>query len=162
MISPSSEPRVRTVRAAWRLIYPFWVSEHKWKAYGLLAFLLAETFLTTYLSVQFNSWNGRFTDALIRYDQVAIWNMLIKFVSVVAGFIAMGVLNTLASSTLTILWREWLTHRFLDRWLAREAFYRIEREQVVDNPDQRITEDISSLVSITYSLTLGLIGTLAS
>ncbi|WP_109479219.1 ABC transporter ATP-binding protein/permease [Paraburkholderia sp. C35] len=155
-------PQGGTLRAAWRLVQPFWKSEQRWKAYGLLAFLLAEALASAGLQVWFNKWNGRFMDAIARYDEAVIWPLAGQFIGIVTAFVAMALAAMLASSTLTILWREWLTHRFIDRWLARDAFYRIEREQTVDNPDQRITVDIDALVTQTQTLFLGLIKTGAS
>lgn len=44
---------------------------------------------------------------------------------------------------LGIEWRKWLTHRFIDSYFNNRAFYKLASSDAIDNPDQRITEDIN-------------------
>ena len=44
---------------------------------------------------------------------------------------------------LYISWRRWLTHEVLTRYFSDHSYYRLLKTSV-DNPDQRITEDIAS------------------
>jgi putative ATP-binding cassette transporter len=53
-----------------------------------------------------------------------------------------------------------LTARYLQEWLGGAAFYRIERDHLTDNPDQRIPEDLDLFATTTLSLTLNLLSTL--
>jgi putative ATP-binding cassette transporter len=46
--------------------------------------------------------------------------------------------------TLGIRWRRWLTHRFVDAWLNDRAYYRLNAGAGIDNPDQRIAEDVAT------------------
>jgi putative ATP-binding cassette transporter len=58
---------------------------------------------------------------------------------------------------LQIRWRVWMTRRFVDNWLARQVYYRLElRDRATDNPDQRISEDIRAYTFNTLDLSLGL------
>ena len=59
-------------------------------------------------------------------------------------------------------WRQWLTHRYLEQWLGDKAFYRIERDRLADNPDQRISDDLQSFATTTLSLSLDLLSTLVT
>lgn len=147
------------VRAVWRLTYPLWVSPKRWWAYGLLAIVIADTVWSTYLLVWYTSWNGRFMDALAHYDAAHIISIVEQFAALMTCFVGLATVSLFARSAMQILWRQCLTERFIGRWLARDAFYRIEREQLVDNPDQRITQDIDQFVSVTYTLSTGLFST---
>jgi len=144
-------------KAAWRLIAPFWFSEQKWQAFGLLACVAAAAIGSTYVSVGFNTWSGEQMDALVKYDESAYWMLLRHLVLILGAFMALAMIELLARSALQILWRTWLTNRFLGRWLTRDTLYRIEREQLVDNPDQRITEDIDQLITHAFTLTVDLL-----
>jgi putative ATP-binding cassette transporter len=54
-------------------------------------------------------------------------------------------------------WRHWLTQRFLARYLGQHAFYRLNAVTALDNPDQRISEDINSFTQQSlYFLMVGL------
>src|SRR5260370_7569719 len=59
-------------------------------------------------------------------------------------------------------WRQWLTHRYLEQWLGDKAFYRIERDRLADNPDQRISDDLQSFATTTLALSLDLLSTLVT
>jgi vitamin B12/bleomycin/antimicrobial peptide transport system ATP-binding/permease protein len=41
-------------------------------------------------------------------------------------------------------WREWLTGEFLGNYFKNRNYYEIEADGSIDNPDQRIMEDIRS------------------
>merc|ERR1719443_2269639 len=61
---------------------------------------------------------------------------------------------------LEIHWREWMTKDFQNRWLTSQAFYVIQLDQTkqrVDNPDQRITEDIPMFISGLVTISFGLL-----
>ena len=49
-----------------------------------------------------------------------------------------------AQSLLTLRWREWLTKRYVGRYLSERSFYKIQLSGDVDNPDQRINADIAA------------------
>jgi putative ATP-binding cassette transporter len=44
---------------------------------------------------------------------------------------------------LQMRWRVWLNDGFLDRWLQNKAYFRMERAGRIDNPDQRIAQDLA-------------------
>src|SRR3569833_1205174 len=50
----------------------------------------------------------------------------------------------------------------MGRWLANQAYYRIEQTQTADNPDQRIAEDLKLLTSGALSLSLGLLSSVVT
>ena len=66
---------------------------------------------------------------------------------------------------LQIEWRTWLNERYLADWLRERAYYRLPllgrdgpaTVEGVDNPDQRIAEDLRIFVDVTLSLGLGLL-----
>ena len=51
-------------------------------------------------------------------------------------------------------WRKWLTNIFLDTYFRNNAFYKLAFNADIDNPDQRIAEDINTFTirSIFYLL----------
>lgn len=46
--------------------------------------------------------------------------------------------------TLALRWRKWLTDQFMRRYFHERAFYQLGQGKVIDNPDQRIAEDINT------------------
>jgi putative ATP-binding cassette transporter len=86
---------------------------------------------------------------------------MLIWVAVSAASVVTGVVGVYLGSLLYIEWRQWLTHYFTDAGFAYRAFYRMGVVGKVDNPDQRISDDIGSFVSSTETLTVTLVFALA-
>jgi putative ATP-binding cassette transporter len=147
---------------AWSLIKPYWVSEDRWVARGLLLLVVAMNMSLVYMSVRLNTWNGAFYDAIQNKNAKAFTTLLGEFAIIAAIFIVIAVYRIYFRQMLEFRWRRWLTDRYVRDWLGENAFYRIERDRLTDNPDQRITDDLQSLASSTLSLSLGLLSTVVS
>ena len=160
---------------AWALTKPYFQSEEKWKARGLLVAIIALNLALVYMAVLFNEWNKLFYDALQDKNAAVFWTQLGRFTYLAFAFIVMAVYKFYLTQLLELRWRAWMTGHYLQRWLANHAFYKLELNRFTlqangdarnpDNPDQRIQEDINLFTSYTISLTMGLLNavvTLAS
>ncbi len=154
------------LRDAWSLTYPYFRSEERWSALGLLGVLIALNLGSVYLEVLFNEWNNLMYTALQEKAWPEFWHQMMRFCWLALFFIVFAIVQIYLSRVLQIRWREWLTRRYLDAWLDRSAYYRIQLEfGTTDNPDQRIADDLRLFTSETLSLSLGLLSavvTLAS
>lgn len=45
-------------------------------------------------------------------------------------------------SVLSLEWREWMTNEFTSDYFKDRSFYQVQAGNLVDNPDQRITNDV--------------------
>lgn len=149
-------------RAVWRLIKPYWSSEEKWRARGLLATVIALALGMVYLDVQFNAWNRDFYNALENKDYAVFKEQLWRFSYLAFVYIAVAIYLVYLTQALEMRWRAWMTNQYLDEWLANQAYYRIEQTRSADNPDQRIAEDLSFLTNGTLTLSLGLLSSLVT
>jgi putative ATP-binding cassette transporter len=139
----------------WRLIQPYWNSEERWMARGLLAVVVGLNLGQVYLSVLFNDWNGRFYDSLQQKDLPRFWHELLIFSILAFSFIVVGVYQYYLRQMLIVRWRRWLTERYLVNWLADRVYYRMElARRGTDNPDQRIQEDLGNFSAQTLGLGL--------
>ena len=146
------------LRQAWDLAWPYWRSEEKWSAIGLLAAVIALNLITVWLNVRFNYWNNDFYNALQQYEWPEFWRQFAIFGALAFAFIVVGVYSSYLRGILHIRWRRWLTGRFLRDWLENQAYYRMQLNQVAtDNPDQRISEDLDRFATISLALSLGLL-----
>ncbi|WP_434661118.1 ABC transporter ATP-binding protein/permease [Paraburkholderia sp. A3BS-1L] len=147
---------------AWSLIKPYWVSEERWVAWGLLVAIIAMNLTVVWINVQLNDWNRDFYNALQNKDAKQFPHLLMIFTALAFGFIILAVYGRYLRQMLGFRWRQWLTTRFLNEWLGQGAFYRIERDRLADNPDQRISDDLQSFATTTLSLTLDLLSTVVT
>jgi putative ATP-binding cassette transporter len=141
----------------WRLIRPYWVSEDKWRAWSILLTVISANLAIVYINVRFNSWNVEFYNALQKKDWHAFISAIGTFSILAFSYILLATFQIYFRQMLEIRWRRWLTQDFVERWLKNNAFYRIQRDRLTDNPDQRIADDLSSLVNTTLTLSLDLL-----
>jgi putative ATP-binding cassette transporter len=154
------------LRQAWTLAWPYWNSEEKWTARGLLLAVIALNLITVALNVRLNAWNNDFYDALQQYNWPEFWRQFAIFGIIAFLLIVVAVYSLYLRQILHIRWRRWLTDRFLRNWLDNQAYYRMQLDHATtDNPDQRISDDLDRFATITLALSLGLLSsfvTLAS
>jgi putative ATP-binding cassette transporter len=153
-----------TASSAWALTRPYFVSEQRWVACGLLAAVVALNLAFVYLAVLFNQWNQVFYDSLQEKNSAVFWEQLWRFSYLAFAYIVIAVYKFYLTQLLEIRWRAWLTQRFLTRWLSDQAFYVMElarfgptQGEQPDNPDQRIQEDIGQFTGQTLGLVMGLL-----
>lgn len=149
-------------RAVWHLIKPYWSSDEKWQARGLLGAVIALALGMVYLDVQFNTWNRDFYNALENKDYRVFKEQLWRFSYLAFIYIAVAIYRVYLTQALEMRWRAWMTRQYLDEWLSNQAYYRIEQTRSADNPDQRIAEDLAFLTSGSLSLALGLLSSVVT
>jgi putative ATP-binding cassette transporter len=146
------------LRAAWNLAWPYWTSDEKWAAGGLLAAVVALNLVYVWLTVRLNAWNNDFYNALQNYDWAKFWWQFAIFGMIACAIIVVLVYQSYLQRILHIRWRRWMTHEFLSRWLSDRAYYHIQLDQTAtDNPDQRISDDLDRFTSTSLDLSVGLL-----
>ena len=143
-------------KAFWQLFRGYWNSEHKWKARGLLAFVIGLNFFGVYLLVRLNSWYNEFYNALQQYQADQFWPLVGEFTAIAMLYIVIAVYAIYLRQAVQIKWRTWLTEAYLSRWLEGQVYYRLQvQNSDTDNPDQRISEDINQFVNLSLQLLIG-------
>ena len=142
----------------WYLTKSYWKSEEKKKAYLDLVSIIALTLCNVYMLVLLNEWYNSFYSALQEYKAELVTKELWRFCALAAIYIALAVLTYSIQQSLIINWRRWLTERFLKIWLKNKTYYHLQMfGHDTDNPDQRISEDVSMFVEMTLNLSIGLL-----
>lgn len=149
-------------KAVWALIRPYWVSERKWRAWGLLATVIVLALTMVYLNVLFNDWNRDFYNALDNKDFEAFKSQLLRFSWLAFTYIAVAIYKVYLTQALEIDWRAWMTDQYMQEWLDHRMYYRLEQLGAADNPDQRIAEDLRFLTNGSLTLSLGLLSSVVT
>lgn len=145
-----------SLRDAWRLAKPYWSSEQKWSAWGLLIAVIALSLGSVYISVLINEWRNEFYNALQHFDETEFFHQSLIFGLLGFSDIIIVVYQIYLGQMLQIRWRRWLTDRYLGAWLADRAYYRIQlADSGTDNPDQRISDDLERFTRLTLQLSVG-------
>lgn len=151
---------------------PYFQSDQKIKAWSLLVAIVVLNLASVYLAVLFNDWYGVFYNALQEKNASVFWQQMLHFTYLAFTAIVVAVFRFYLTQVFEIRWREWMTRHQLKRWLTHQAFYKWEilknqagqnsQDTRYDNPDQRITEDISGFTSQSVGLTMGLLNAIVT
>ncbi len=141
-------------RRLWALTKPYWVSDERRKALTLLAVLLVLGGGTIGLGVWATYIVRNLMTALSSKHAAAFYRDLFMFLAYVVAVVPVFAYYPYLQGKLGIAWREWLTRRFLDKSFSGRAFYRINLHGKVDNPDQRVADDINSFTFRTAGFVL--------
>jgi putative ATP-binding cassette transporter len=148
------EKLAKTARQLWQITKAFFKSERRVKARGLLTLLLALS--VSYVGVTvLMSYAGRdlFT-AIERKNPHAFWVAMGRYGTTFVFAILINVFYRWAEQSLAVLWREWMAQHLIKRYFNNRAFYRLRGSDSIDNPDQRISEDVRNFTidSLSYAL----------
>ncbi len=137
---------------------PYWRSEERWHARGLLALLVLLLLSQTAFAVLLNEQTGEFTSALAARDSNRFWQAIWLALGLLIGAVPTYACFYWVRDTLGIRWRRWLTHRFLQRYFDDHHYYALNAQASLDNPDQRIAEDINTFTQRSLFFLMILIG----
>jgi len=145
----------------WALCSPYWGTRNNWQAWLLIAIIVAMGGSIVYLNVRINVWSKNFYDALGAFDGGLLYSLVKEYCVYIAIYIGVFVYQEWFTKLLIIRWRGALTEELVDSWLAKRAFYRMSLTGAVDNPDQRIAQDIDLFVTKVISLSVSFLITSA-
>lgn len=136
---------LKVFKRLWRLIKPYWTSEEKWGAIAILAMLLLLTLAYTFISVSITRFQGDLISALTKLDRERFMHTIWLFLGVLVFYVPVSASSQYLQYRLSNYWRKWLTFNFIGRYLSDRSFYQLGNSNAeLDNPDQRIAEDIKS------------------
>lgn len=139
---------------------PYWTGESKRSAWGFLALLMALMLAETQFAVLLNQQVGEMTSALAARDRERLWGAVYLCLLVLALAVPVFGLYYYVRDTFANHWRRWLTQKFVEGYLSHRAYYTLNMAGEVDNPDQRISEDINAFTSRSLYFLLILLGSL--
>lgn len=150
--------------AAWRqfveVAAPYWKGDRKRAAWTLTALLIGLMLLETQLAVMLNDKAGEMTSALAGQERDRFWSAVQACLVVLAFAVPVYAFYYYMRDLFSNDWRRWLTARFLDGYLGGRKYYEIGARGEIDNPDQRISEDINSFTGRSANFMLIFVGSL--
>jgi putative ATP-binding cassette transporter len=142
---------------------PYFNSEEKWTARGLLTAIIAAELGLVAVAVSVIQWNARFFNALEAKNWTAFKAELVMFCFITLGAIVAGASKYYFGQRLQIRWRRWLTENYVAVWMAEGRHYRVRSVAPnVDNIHLRIASDVYIFIQRTHELTTGLLGSVVA
>lgn len=140
----------RLIHNFWQIAKPYFFSDEKWKARGLFI-------LTIVLMLGFNVFNvvqsyvlRDLMTAVTSLSVTIFYQIYFQLIGVFAIFVPIFVFWYYSQDLLQLSWRKWLTKHFLVKYLSNRSYYKLKSKKQIDNPDQRIAEDIDTFIK--YSI----------
>ena len=147
-------------RQFWRITGDYFKGRESIPVWGLLGVLLLSVMIDVRLAVLFSyqsndqysalqaafEGQGSAKDAAI----TGFWFAILILAGLIVADIARTVLDTYLTQRFIIRWRVWLTRRVTRDWLDGDVYYRGRFvDEPIDNPDQRIQQDIDIFTADT-------------
>lgn len=153
----------RFLRRLWKLARIYWTSpDARWGGL-LLALAVALELGTVYGFVVMADAQRAIFDALQDKQPAAFFGAFGLFFGLMAFFLLISSFRIYVRQHVEIRWRRHLTHHFVDRWITRDGQWLLAlRGDAVDNPDQRVSEDVRIFVASALGLSLSLLAALTT
>jgi len=166
-VPPASKKRRRPPGlslAAWRqfvnVAKPYWLGKEKKKAWSLLLLLIGLMLVDTQFAVMLNNQAGEMTSALAARNGGRFWGSVRECLLVLAFAVPTYAFYYYMRDVFANQWRRWLTGRFLDGYLTGRKYYELGADSEIDNPDQRISEDINTFTGRSINFLLIFMGSI--
>jgi vitamin B12/bleomycin/antimicrobial peptide transport system ATP-binding/permease protein len=122
------------------------------RAWGMLALLILLIIALVSLTA-FNSFVNRYlTDVLIQdkdltkfIQTLCIYGAGLVLITFLVGF------SKFIRKKIALDWYEWLNSHILEKYLSNRAYYQVNFKSDIDNPDQRISQEIEPVTRIALS-----------
>jgi putative ATP-binding cassette transporter len=144
-------------KRVWSLVELYWFSANRRLGVKLLISVAALSGASIGLGAISTYLLRYSTNALVGKNLSHFYHLMLIWVALSATALPVNVFRPYLSAWLYIEWRQWLTHHFTDAGFSHRAFYRMGMVGKVDNPDQRISGDISAFVATTQGFTVTLL-----
>lgn len=156
-------PVRRTLAALARVTRIYWSSPDAKRGALLLALTIALELGTVYANLGLAHAERDIMDALEQKQAGPFFAATGSFLGVMLAFVLVSTYRIFVRQALELRWRRGLTGHFLERWINGQAYCQaMLHPGEVDNPDQRIAEDVRDFVASALGLSLSLLSALAT
>jgi putative ATP-binding cassette transporter len=138
-------------RRLYQLSKPYWVRDGAYKSWLTLLTLLATVAIYSVAGAWITWLTKDQTDALIAGNAARFWPLLGITAALTALRFGISALQTLIDGSLDLHWHRWLGQHVLSRYFERRHYYKIATDSIVENPDQRIQEELSPFCAMMSS-----------
>ena len=131
----------------------------------ILFFLLivAMTLLSVRISLVHSEWYKNMYTSLQEFNEHVFWQQMGLFCVIAASSVSAALVSYYLEQRFVINWIDWLNEQLVDKWMEHRAYYKTQYlSENLDNPDQRIQQDVQSYVKTTLSLSTGVIDAVTS
>jgi vitamin B12/bleomycin/antimicrobial peptide transport system ATP-binding/permease protein len=159
--------RMRWGRQFWRLSGMYFIPRQRtwlsWRPILTVALLLLLTVVSVRLDVILSFQGNDLFTALQELNAAAFWRSILIFGILATINVVLVLVTFYIGQAQIIHWRLWLNQRMVGDWMNGAAYHRGRFTTTpIDNPDQRIQQDITSYTSDSQTLALGAVSSVVA
>ena len=129
------------------LLAPYWWRREAWPAWLVYGSSIGLGLLNGLVGVWVVKAGGAQVNALAARAEPSYWQATTAMVGLtLLGYLVNSVLAINLKNFLVIHWNQWMTRRLLSTYLSGRTYYEIALDQEIDNPDQRIQNEVDRVV----------------
>jgi vitamin B12/bleomycin/antimicrobial peptide transport system ATP-binding/permease protein len=148
----------RLMRRIWRLLKPYWGQRAHWKSWVLMIFGVSIGPLWAFYNYTVAQLIAQQANVLVAKDEPQ-WHALFWLVFALgAGQWVYGVILGLLNTLMKMQWYRWMTDWMVSRYLSNKTYYDIAMKDDIDNPDERIQDNVEPFVDTIIGLPTSFLG----
>lgn len=147
-------------KRVWKMAVPYWTRKDAWKSWLSLGVLVLMMAGFSASGGYFSYLTADLTNALVEHKTHVYWSLLIWITAMGLIRFAATLGQQLLSALLNQHWWLWLTTYLMDNYLASRTYYEIVQDDKIDNPDQRIQQEVEPFCTTISTMPQMLIGSL--
>jgi len=136
---------------------PFWASEQKWSGFfhlgAVLALLAANAGVAYFIAKTAGTW----MDAIQKKNLDDFYYFLAVYAGLILLATPIQVFYGFFRTRLALVWRSWLSQSLFAGYFNNLAYLKLTRDKDVDNPDQRMAQDVDSFCNSSVGLSISII-----
>ena len=135
----------------------FWVSEKQLPAITHLLAVLTLLFVNASMLVFISSTAGRFMTAIEQRSVPNFYHYLLIYAGALILITPVQVSYGYLRTRLALIWRSWLSNCLFTWYFANHAYYKLNSYPDIDNPDQRMSQDVDTFCNSFVGLFIAIV-----
>lgn len=147
----------------WKVLaIPFWKTKERYKVGVYLLIALACDLINVYTTARLSDWSRDFFNSLQSRNLEEFMTQLGILCILASVSLILFANQKFFCSKAILIWRRWLSAYYVNRWLSSKCYYRETGLGNLDNPDQRIAQDLQLFPALTINMIFDFIDSIGS
>lgn len=147
----------------WKVLaIPFWKTKERYKVGVYLLIALACDLINVYTTARLSDWSRDFFNSLQSRNMEEFMTQLGILCILASVSLILFANQKFFCSKAILIWRRWLSAHYVNRWLSSKCYYRETGLGNLDNPDQRIAQDLQLFPALTINMIFDFIDSIGS
>lgn len=135
---------------------PFWVSEKSSVGLTNLGLILTLMAAKAGVAVCINVTSGHFMTAMEQKSWSDFWLYLLLSILAILITVPIETYYNFLRTRLALYWRDWLSRSLIHKYFSNAAGMKVESSREIDNPEQRMTQDVDSFCGSSIRLAISI------